>query len=226
MQVSFCANTHHLLHVDANMSENKDKTSADDDINMSNNDDGTRATPTNEERDERRDATLHELETGLAPAANGLPHQGGDNGAVGADEDGLYSAESPSPSKASSSSSLDTEEVVAFAMECDEEDSSGQEDSAGEPEPSATSSGKCLDMAKYFVSSAGDMLREHEKARKEADMYMAESSVASGKLVFTICAVFSQTFPSHRVWSGWTGRSRPCARPRCWPRPRTTKWTH
>ena len=181
------------------MSENKDKTPANDDISMSNNDDGTRATPTDEEREAGRDATLHELETGLAPAANGLPHQGGDDGAVEGDEDGRSSAQSPSPSKASSSSSLDTEEVVAFAMECDEENSSGQEESAGEREPSATSSGKCLDMAEYFVFSACDMLREHEKARKEADMYMAEASVATGKFVFTICAVFSHSFPSHRV---------------------------
>ena len=142
------------------MPENKDKTPAEDDINMSN------------------------------------------------DGDGLSSGQSSSSFKSSSSTSLDTEEVVAFALELDEEDGSGQEESAGE-RASSVSSGTCLGLAKYFVSSAGDMMQQHERARKEADMYMAEVTLATKMLPLTFSMAFQQTFFFDRVWSGSTGRAGP-----------------
>ncbi len=192
------------IAVDGNVSENKDKTPA---------------TLTVEEQQAARDAALHELETGQAPAANGLPHQGGDNGAAG-DNGGHYTGLSSSSSETSSSSSLDTEEIVAFAVDSDEDGGGGQDDSAGERASS-------ISLAAYFVSSAGDMMREHERARKNADMYMAEVTYARGKLPFPICVVLSETSSSsRRVWSGSTALAGPCARPRRWPGPRRLSWPH
>ncbi len=214
------ANNSHfqVLSVDTNMSENKDKTPADTDVHMSNNNDETRTTPSNEEGQEARDSTLHELETGLAPAANGYQDQG-------KGDDGLDFAQFSSSSKASSSSSLNTEDVVAFALECDEEDGSGQDDSGGERAASAMSSGRCVDLAAYFVSTASDMMRERERERKNADMYLAEVTLAMRKIPYAICLGFIYLL-CNRVLSGWHGRTGPCARPRSWPGQRTLTLRH
>ncbi len=195
------ANNSHfqVLSVDTNMSENKDKTPADADVHMSNNDDETLTTPTHEEGQEGRDATLQELETGLAPAGNGHQHQG-------KDDDGVDFAQSSFSSKASSSSSLNTEDVVAFALECDEEDGSGQDNSGGERASSDMSSGRCVDLAAYFVSTASDMMRERERERKNADLYMAEVTMAMRKLPNAICVGFLTYFATGYGLDGTGGQ--------------------
>ncbi len=84
-------------------------------------------------------SALNELEDGLAAAANGPPHIGDDAGGDGGpdegagdeDDEGLYTAHS---SSLSGCSSLDTEAVIAFAMDWEDEDGDG----AGGPEDRGT----------------------------------------------------------------------------------------
>ncbi len=163
-----------------------------------------------------RDSALHELETGLAAAAHGPPHkgaEGSEDSEVSEDgEDRLHNANSIS-------SSLDTEEVVAFALECDEEEE--QENGAGGHEELVSSSYSAnfqgahdasrsnVSLAAYFADSAKDMLTKDERARKEADMYMAEVTLATKMLPLTFSMAFQQTFFFDRVWSGSTGRAGP-----------------
>ncbi len=124
-----------------------------------------------------RESAVQELETGLEAAAHGPPHNGGDKGEDGDDGDGdLYTALNKS------SSSIDTEEVVAFAMEWEDGDE-GQEDRDNKRAPSSDPAGfqdaretarSQLAMAAFFARTGKDMLEEHKKARKQADLYMAE----------------------------------------------------
>ncbi len=150
----------------------------------------------------KEDAAVTELEAGLAAAADGPPHQGdedgGDNdgedagGAVGDgndedDDDGLYTANS-----SFSSTNLDTEQALAYAMEWDEADIAGgqQENSrkpASSPEPSQfqedrESARSLLAAGAFFASMGKGMLQEHHRARQEADMYLEEVTLAREKL--------------------------------------------
>ncbi len=122
-----------------------------------------------------RESAMKELETGLEVAAHGPPHKGVDE-----DDDGdgdLHTA-------LSRSSSLNTEEVVAFAMDWEDGDD-GQEDRdkkrAASSDPAEFQNARDtarsqLAMAAFFASTGKNMLQEHDRARKEADLYMAEVS--------------------------------------------------
>ncbi len=122
-------------------------------------------------------AALQELEAGLTAAADGPPHKVDEDSEDSEDgEDGPYTANS-------SSSSLDTEEAVAFALERDGEE---EEDGAGGQEEHVPSSDlanfrgareasrNSLKVAAYFADTARDMLSQHDRARKDADICMAE----------------------------------------------------
>ena len=154
----------------------------------------------------RKESALLELEMGLAAAAHGPPHQGG---APGEDED-------DDRSKLRRSSSLDTAEALAFAMEWDAEaGDNGKEDKANDkrspsPDPESfqdarDSSRSLLSMAAFFASMGKNMMEEHKRAMTEADLYMGEVIKATKKLPISTSAVFLKKFscPGRRV-------ARPC----------------
>ncbi len=142
-----------------------------------------------------KEEALHELEAGLEAAANGPPHKGAHNGEGG--EDG---GEDDDDFSTAGSSSLDTEAVVAYALEWDDDDvAGGQRKKSGQPEWSADPEGfqtardsarSLLTTAAYFASTGKAMLTEHKRAQKEADLYMSEVSLATAKLPNNIGAVF------------------------------------
>ena len=155
--------------------------------------------------DGKKASAVNELEEGLAAAANGPPHQGGGDCGDGedGDADGLSTAHS-SPLD----TSLDTEDVVAFAMEWEDDDGAGgQQDKSSKPAPSydpanfqedREAARNLLSMGAFFSSTAKAMMEEHKRTRKEADMYMAEVTLATKKLKIKVYAVLSHSLISRR----------------------------
>ncbi len=143
---------------------------------------------------QRRASALQELEVGLEAAAHGPPHQGSGRG------DGRQDGRDELRTPRSSPSSLATEDVLAYAMEWEGEDGAGgQEDKddkrASSADPAAFQEAReaarsQLTMGAFFSSMGKAMLQEHEKARKEADHYMTEVTLARQKLLNSDCAVF------------------------------------
>ncbi len=157
-----------------------------------------------EVQDAQKESAVLELEAGLTDAADGPPFKGGDDGgaAGGGDGDGVDDGADDELYTADSTSSVDTEEAVAFALDWDDEDgdgAGGPQDTAGKlassQDPASFQGAKesarsLLTMGAYFGSTAKAMFGEHKRARKEADMYMSEVSNATGKLPISISAVF------------------------------------
>ncbi len=158
-------------------------------------------------------SALRELEDGLPAAAHGPTHVGGDDGgedggegagAGAGEDDGLSTAHSSSYSTARTSLSLDTEEVVGFAMDWEEGDAAGgpvdkdkklaRSDDPAEFQGTRESARHLLTMGAYFASTAKTMLDEHRRARNEADMYMGEVILAMEKLSATFYALFYALF--------------------------------
>ena len=121
--------------------------------------------------------------------AGGDDNGGHDAGAGDDEEDGLYTADSAS---SASNSSVDTEAAVAFAMEWEDEDgddAGGQAEtdkkraSSHDPEyfqEEREAARNLLSMGAFFASTAKNMMDEHKRAKKEADLYMSEVTVAAG----------------------------------------------
>ena len=162
-------------------------------------------------QDGNKVAALEELEAGLAAAADGPPHRGGadgDGGDVdvvddnnggddggddnnGGDDGGDDGGEDEDDDDLSTahSSSIDTEEVIAFAMDWDDADCAGgpmantqKLSSSADPAKfleDRASARSMLAMSAYFASTAKAMLQEHQRARKEADLYMEEVMTAT-----------------------------------------------
>ncbi len=163
-------------------------------------------------QDDNKVAALEELEAGLEAAADGPPHQGGADG-DGSDDDGGNANDGDDGGddggdnggavgggeedddddddelSTAHSSSLDTEEVIAFAMEWDDGDCAGgpranaaKLSSSADPaqfQEDHESARSMLAMAAYFASTAKAMVQEHQRARKEADLYMEEVLLAT-----------------------------------------------
>ncbi len=170
-------------------------------------------------QDANRDSAVPELGTGLAAAANGTPHKGGDggdrdggdsghgghgghggdgaDGGDGGDGDGVEDGDDDDlfTAHSSSASSIATDEVVAFAMDWDDEDGRGGQQEKAEELASSSDPAKfqgareasrsLLTAAAFFARTADDMLKEHKRAREEADLYMSEVNIAKRKLGIT-----------------------------------------
>ena len=152
-------------------------------------------------QDGNKDSALPELEDGLTAAANGPPHRAGDgdrdggDGGDGADdggaggEDGLSTAHSSSITTAYNSSLNDEDDAGSGGQE----DKTGKRACSFDPanfQEDREAARNLLSMGAFFSSMGKAMLDEHKRARTEADMYMAEVILATGKLRIIAVAVF------------------------------------
>ncbi len=133
--------------------------------------------------------------------------EGGDGDGAGDDDDELYTARS-SPIH---SCSLDSEAVLAFAMDWESPEGAGaggQKDKKLSPSPDPAlfqeereAARSMLAAGAFYASLAKAMGEEHKRARKEADLYMEEVTIAMKMLPTANSAVLKYTFsfPGHRV---------------------------
>ena len=186
------------------MSENKDETNAAGAAASAAGNDWAEG-----KQQEAKDSALLELEAGLAAAAHGPPHEGGDD-CGGSDDDGFYTP--------NNTSSLNTEDVVAFSFACDED----EDGAAGPTGLGAQRAGSCdltnfqgaresfrsrLTMGAYFAGTAKDMLSEHRRAQKEADQYMSEVYLSYYKAIEFSLADFKVLVLQCVEWMGRAGRA-------------------
>ncbi len=162
-------------------------------------------------QDNKKESELHELENNLEKAATGPPHAAGNDAADdgdGGDGDGDGAAHGKDGDAAdndglcsSHSTSMDPEEVAAFAKEWDDEDGAGGQKTSAEKRASSLdpasfqdareASRSVLTMGAFFASMGKEMLSEHKKTCQEADFYMSEVTLANSKLPITANGVFS-----------------------------------